>query len=182
MADDSQHPVTRPGSPERETADQRLGLNVRTLRERKGLSQRAVADEMRSRGHPWHQQTVLKAEAGTRPLRFAEAVDLAAILETSLDRLTWASPEANAVEWLVSREARLRQSARQVSEAVTRFLLDRDAAGRSLTEAAHQSPRVEAEREEVRATLAGTSLDYAVGEGIARYEELTGGSSEEASS
>ena len=62
------------------------------------MSQAALAIEMTARGIPWHQQTVGRIEGGQQPLRFAEAVALAGVLKTSLDRLTWSTPEANATE------------------------------------------------------------------------------------
>jgi transcriptional regulator with XRE-family HTH domain len=84
----------------KETADQRLAYNMRVLRKRKGLSQAGLAAAMRERGHPWHQQTVVRAENAARVLPFSEAHDLAEILETTLDRLAEPSGEAQAVESL----------------------------------------------------------------------------------
>ena len=84
----------------KETADQRLAYNMRVLRKRKDLSQAALAAAMRERGHPWHQQTVVRAENAARVLPFSEAHDLAEILETTLDRLAEPSGEAQAVESL----------------------------------------------------------------------------------
>src|ERR1035438_10083459 len=55
---------------------------------------------MAARGHRWHQQTVVRAEAATRVLPFTEAADLAEVLGTTLDRLTRPSGEAQAIESL----------------------------------------------------------------------------------
>ena len=79
-----------------ETADERFGANVRGERERAGMSQSGLAAEMRKRKHKWHQQTVGRVEEGLQSLRLAEAQDLASILHTSVDRLTWTTQEASA--------------------------------------------------------------------------------------
>src|ERR1017187_6778679 len=84
----------------KETADQRLAHNMRVLRKRQDMSQAALAAAMAARGHPWHQQTVVRAESAARVLPFTEAADLAEILGTTLDRLTRPSGEAQAVESL----------------------------------------------------------------------------------
>lgn len=68
--------------------NQHIGGAVRALRERRGASQEAVAEAMRKAGHEkWSQATVWSVEQGTRPLRLAEAADLAATLEVSIDDL-----------------------------------------------------------------------------------------------
>lgn len=183
MADDrSLQPQDGDGTRERETADQRLGLNVRTLRELKGLSQRAIAEKMRQRGHSWHQQTVLKAEAGTRPVRFAEAVDLAAILHTSLDRLTWAPAEARAADLLHMRGRQVRASGEAAALAVQQLLAALHAAREAAEQAAgDQRANVAHARGDVMDAISEWNLEDAVATGVGRYEEFTGGRSEEAS-
>ena len=79
------------GEFKRESANERLGTNVRALRERKGISQAKLAELMTERGWPWHQSTVYRVESGKQTVGFSEAVDLAEILRTSLDRFTWGS-------------------------------------------------------------------------------------------
>lgn len=81
---------------QKEPADERFGANVRAERERAAMSQSALAAAMTKRGHAWHQQTVGRVERGQQSLRLAEAEDLAAILKTSVDRLTWTTKEASA--------------------------------------------------------------------------------------
>jgi transcriptional regulator with XRE-family HTH domain len=162
-----------PARDQRENADERLGLNLRLLRERKGLTQSAVAVAMSGRGHAWHQQTVDKTERGIRRARFAEAADLAAILETSLDRLTWGSAEANAAEFLYAAGSRVRRSAVAVSDAVLRLLIDLDGAERAVSSSAgSESARVAAARQDVLDTLSSTSAEAAVADGARRRQEL----------
>jgi transcriptional regulator with XRE-family HTH domain len=159
---------------QRETPDERFALNLRILREREGLSQSALAEAMSERKHAWHQQTVAKVEAAARPLRLAEAADLADILRTTLDRLLWTGPEANAAEALYSASGKVRRSAAAVTEAVLRLLIARDGARRTIdTVGCHDSPRVASAREDALGSLAEGELDSAVAEGIARRKELT---------
>lgn len=60
-------------------ADSSIGKAVAALRGE--LSQTAVANAMRERGWKWSQATVWSVESGERPLRLAEAVDLAKVLD-----------------------------------------------------------------------------------------------------
>lgn len=62
--------------------DKTIGKNVARLRGDR--SQQLVADEMRSRGYDWSQATVWSVEKGRRPLRFAEAAQLADILDVAV--------------------------------------------------------------------------------------------------
>ena len=68
-----------------ETSDAQIGANLGLLR--RGKSQKEVADDMRERGWKWSQATVWSVEKGERPLRLAEAVDLAVILSTEVTML-----------------------------------------------------------------------------------------------
>lgn len=64
------------------------------------MSQKALADAMRSRGHKWSQSTVWSVEAGTRPLRLTEAQDLALLLDESLDSLDGSPLYKRLQRWL----------------------------------------------------------------------------------
>lgn len=72
--------------------DVAIGENVTKLRGAK--TQQDVADAMRARGYKWSQATVWAVEKGERPLRLAEASDLAAILDQQVDALVSNSLEA----------------------------------------------------------------------------------------
>ncbi len=67
-------------------ADKRIGQNVGILRGE--MSQQSLADAMRRKGHKWSQSTVWSVEQGDRPVRLAEAEDLAQIFNTSLGEFT----------------------------------------------------------------------------------------------
>lgn len=63
----------------------RLAENIRWARERAGLSQEQLAEQMREvAGYGWHQQTVARTETGTRPVRADEMVALSDVLNVSL--------------------------------------------------------------------------------------------------
>lgn len=72
------------------TRDEQIGQNITRLRG--DNSQQWVADRMRERGWKWAQATVWNLEKGERPLRLAEAEDLAEILRTEISRIL-ESPE-----------------------------------------------------------------------------------------
>jgi transcriptional regulator with XRE-family HTH domain len=151
-------------------------MNLRTLREGAGMSQSALAAEMTERGHPWHQQTVGRIEAGRQPVRFGEIEELASILRTSLDRFTYGSAEATEAQFTYSIGARVRQEYGAVADAVFRHLLAEAAAERLLARPpASDTPRVKAAREDVAARLGEYTLDGAIDEGIRRYEERGSG-------
>lgn len=76
-----------PDSPrEGPTTDELIGQAVRVLRHHR--SQRQLAAAMQARGWPaWSQATQWSVETGQRPLRLAEAVDLADELGVTIDAL-----------------------------------------------------------------------------------------------
>lgn len=76
--------------------DQQIGRAVARLRG--GRSQQWLADEMRTRGWKWAQATVWNIEKGERPLRLAEAQDLAAVFGVSLNTLIATEPELDMAE------------------------------------------------------------------------------------
>lgn len=70
--------------------DELIGKSVAKLRGE--LSQKEVADRMKGRGWKWSQATVWSVEKGDRPLRLAEAHDLAAVLNVSVLHFTRTPP------------------------------------------------------------------------------------------
>jgi transcriptional regulator with XRE-family HTH domain len=155
-----------------ETTNERLGRNLRALREHRGMSQTALAAAMSERRHAWHQQTVARAESGAQPLKADELFDLAAILETSLDRFTWTSPEASAVGLLRNSAVAARTAFETVAGGIPRLLAALTAAdARARQFRGSSSPRVREECEEILARVSELGLDDAIAEGIRRYEE-----------
>ena len=160
----------------RESTDDKFAANLRALRERAGLSQSALADEMTGRGHGWHQQTVGRVESGRQAVRFSEAVDLAEIFRTSTDRFTWGSAEANEASFTYAAGTRVRMQYEEVAMAIHRHLADEAAAERLLARPATTgTPRVKAAREDVAARLEEYSPRNAIREGFRRYRERHNG-------
>jgi transcriptional regulator with XRE-family HTH domain len=152
-----------------ESADEKLAGNLRALREAAGMSQGALASAMAERGWPWHQSTVYRVESGRQGVKFAEAVDLADILATSLDRLTWSSAEASQAEFVYAAGTEVRLSAEKVSAAVHHLLSAVARAERVLAETAGSTlPRVHAAWEDTYARVANYGLEEAVAEGTRR--------------
>jgi len=67
-----------------ERLDELVGANIRQLRTAAGLSQGELASRL---GESYRQQTLLKIEKGSRPLRLTEAAVLAKVLGTTVDAL-----------------------------------------------------------------------------------------------
>lgn len=73
---------------EQSDVDQLVGQNIHRFRTAKGMSQAQLAEQMALRtGQPVAQQTIVKLEKGTRPLRYSEAAVLAEVLGVPLDAL-----------------------------------------------------------------------------------------------
>jgi transcriptional regulator with XRE-family HTH domain len=68
--------------------NQRVGANLQLHRKAKGYSQSDLAGMLEQRGLPFQQQTILKIEKGTRPLKLKEAYVIADILGIELSSLT----------------------------------------------------------------------------------------------
>jgi len=160
---------------QREPADERFGANLRALREREGMSQSAVAAEMTERGHTWHQQTVGRVEGGRQSVRLAEAEDLAAILHTSIDRLTWTTQEASAGIMLDQVTASAGRAWEQIVVWTGKLLYAQYQLELTVAEAEraqyHGSDRIRDLVREARAAMEMTP-EGAVDQGRAEHEEL----------
>jgi len=67
-----------------------FGENMRAARELQEMSQTALAKKMAKVGFSnFHQSTVARIEAGDRPVRLSEGLELSLILGTPLGSLTW---------------------------------------------------------------------------------------------
>ncbi|WP_282857476.1 helix-turn-helix domain-containing protein [Pseudoclavibacter helvolus] len=61
--------------------EQIFGRRVRSIRKERGLSQKALADALSLTGRTFHQTTIAKIEAGTRPTSVGEIELLAVVLD-----------------------------------------------------------------------------------------------------
>lgn len=72
---------------EKTSAEAAFAANLRSARAARGLTQAQVAEAMARAGFKWHPPTVYKVENGERQIQFGEALELARILELSIDRM-----------------------------------------------------------------------------------------------
>ena len=160
-----------------EGANRHLASNLRALRERKGLSQPALAEAMSDRGFQWHQQTVGKIEGGQQRPKWDEVVALSAILGVPLERFTWPPAEANAADALYMAAERVRRQATDLVNAVGALLSATRLAERTVEDTAkYVSPRVDDAREILADTLKAYELVNVVNEGIRQDAERYGDS------
>ncbi len=101
-----------------------IGKTIRRRREALGWSQADLAEQMTALGQTWHQTSAAKVEAGSRPIRWNEAVALALVLGfPRVDSILGeASPVPSFVlDMFVSREeARTRASVEETRALVMR--------------------------------------------------------------
>ena len=102
-------------------AEQRFAANLRLLRERQGISQVKLAQEMAARGWPWRQQTVTRVENGQRMIRSGKRRRWPRSLHVSW-RFTRPGSDAIEVEKIRAAGVRLRESCEAVAAAVCRLL------------------------------------------------------------
>jgi transcriptional regulator with XRE-family HTH domain len=154
--------------------EQRFAANLRLLRERQGMSQVRLAQEMAGRGWPWRQQTVTRLENGQRMIRFGEATALASILGVRLDRFTRPVSEAIEVEKIRAASARLRESFESVAAAVCRLLEERRTAERLQVLNAHVQgdDLAEVALVQLRGWMRECTTDKAIAKGRRRFTEL----------
>ena len=159
-----------------QAANEHLAANLRTLRKRKGWSQADLAAKLAVHGVQWHQQTIGRIEAGQQSVKWGEAVALAAVLETSLDRLTWPTAEANATEHVYAAGYQVRQQYEQVAVAVLQMLAATSAAQKALAQTeGSEYERVQEARRDTAARLEEYGINEAIDEGFRRWQQLTGG-------
>lgn len=83
-------------------SEELIGNNVARYREHRGLSQGALAAEMKDHGFQWVQSTVSAVESGKRPLRLSEARAISDILTVSVSHLLTEEqqgPDLEAMLW-----------------------------------------------------------------------------------
>lgn len=64
-----------------------FALNMKAMREHRGIGQGRFADLMAERGYSWHQSTIPKVETGARSIRIGEAAAVADILGVPIEDL-----------------------------------------------------------------------------------------------
>lgn len=107
MAEGGERGEAQAGTPP-ELSEQRFAENLRQAREKAGMSQVSLADQMAGRGWPWRQQTVARVENGQRMVRLGEALAIAEILGATMDKLTASTSETSVVDRLTDLSAQIR--------------------------------------------------------------------------
>lgn len=77
-------------TPQSEPTDfnQRVAANIRRFRKAAGMSQAELAHELTARGFSWVQQTVVRVENGSQPLKLEEAAAVGKVLGVDLSVLS----------------------------------------------------------------------------------------------
>lgn len=105
--------------------DSHFAINLRTLRERVGMSQADLADALKKRGFPnIHPTTVARIESGTREARIGEGVAIADILGSSLAVLASPPAELKSNVALLTASQRLHDSAQALEAASVAMAMD----------------------------------------------------------
>jgi transcriptional regulator with XRE-family HTH domain len=111
--------------------DRNVATNVREHRDRCGMSQEELAQQMSDRGFGFSQATIWKIESGQRPVRLGEAVALAEILQLRNCALLTEEPELSrhrahlqqANRWAHNAYGQIKQAAAAYLEAQANVLV-----------------------------------------------------------
>lgn len=98
--------------------DAQIGRNLASLRNE--MSQKDLAEAMRSLGFKWSQATVWSVEKGERPLRLTEATALQEIFGVRFDSLTHNLADFAALE----ARRRVIESLKQLEDAAARVAVE----------------------------------------------------------
>lgn len=102
--------------------DQLVGSNVGTYRAARGLSQAGLAAAMSTDGDHMHPQTIQKIEAGTRPLRYVEALRICDVLKIGVAQLADGSEHARAAGRYMRRFEALNQMRGELDDFASRLV------------------------------------------------------------
>lgn len=101
-----------------EAYDARIGRNVRDIREARQLTQTDLAARMTAQGLPFRQQTLVKIENGSRPLRLREAHEIADALNVDVGLLVVEGPGMDESAKLIALSAAFQAKWEALVEAV----------------------------------------------------------------
>lgn len=93
-----------------------VGANVQRFRKAAGLSQSDLAQALTDRGASFQQQTILKVEKGSRPLRLEEAALLADVLHVPVTNLLRSEDD----EEMIAAQIALNQAMTEVRRLAAR--------------------------------------------------------------
>jgi len=110
-----------------DVTDQWFAANLMEARKRAGLSQKAVAGQMREAGYRWYPQTVSRVEAGEQAIRVGEAFALARITGTTAEALARPPQAAQDVFELRQATGKVWQARSEAQFAEARYAEAREA-------------------------------------------------------
>jgi transcriptional regulator with XRE-family HTH domain len=140
--------VTEPA----DETERRFAENFRSARDAAGLSGRQVADQMRQRGFPFHQQTVVRIESGEQRVRIGEGTALAHIVGSTLDALTRPPELALLAADIMTAARKVREQKRELASLTRRHEVDVGNLRRFLAKA-QESGAADKLRGEIRAGM-----------------------------
>ncbi|MGJ6126323.1 helix-turn-helix transcriptional regulator [Mycolicibacterium sp. Y3] len=108
-----------------ESVNQRFGNQMRERRMERGLSQRDLADLLRTVDLQLDPSAVTRIERGTREVKLVEALAISKLLGFELDRLTLTHADRNARR-LVEMRAVLSERAERIRRATLDYLIARE--------------------------------------------------------
>lgn len=121
--------TTQKRPPKLAPADELFVRNMQKLRYEQGISQEALADEVRSRGVPGFNQVALsRIEAGTRALGLTEARAVADALGTSVEQMMLPSEAASAISALLYADMDYREGLEGIEKSLEKMVLSLDRA------------------------------------------------------
>lgn len=133
-------------------------------------SQKALADAMRDRGHKWSQSTVWAVEKGDRPLKLAEAHDVAEVLDATVESLL--VPPEDISYWRAIRQVdrRVRETQHELFKAAHAYETQRLALGQAVEDGVAQGYDLPEERTEWVPLEASKVVDRAVQDAAEEHE------------
>ena len=109
---------------EHDEVQKKVGARIREARERRGLSQAAVSQQLAALGVTLHQTAVTRVESGRRPLSVVELLALADVLGVETDDLLHDQGERSAamLRWdVVAARRRAFDAQQEALRAVSRY-------------------------------------------------------------
>lgn len=110
-------------SSERPSIEAAFAANLKALRAVREMTQVDLAEKMHMRGFRWHPATVYKIENGERQIQLAEAVEVARILEISIEEMTQESQQLRVLREIYHS---VRNSIRRLADQLDGYWFYRD--------------------------------------------------------
>lgn len=134
-----------------------IGQSIERLREVQGWSMRELARRMKDRGWQWTPTTASKVEKGERPIRLAEAPDLADLLDTTVEGFL-VDPLARLLASITVEDLARREEQAEATMRVSLLSAERDVF--EAIQKAHNGEHAEIARDYAHLGLALGAVDW----------------------